>query len=315
MTRLECRALGETGLEVTPLCLGGGVLGGMPQVFGYDVAADRAVATVVQTLRSPINFLDTSAGYADGESERRVGTALRETGGLPDGYVLATKADPDPETGEFDGAAVRRSVDASRERLGLERLQLLYLHDPERIGFDAAMAPNGPVEAMRELQAEGVVDHLGVAGGPVDLLGRFVETGSFEVVLTHNRYTLLDRSAEDLLETARRSGVAVVNAAPFGGGILAKGPDRLRRYAYRDAGEDIVGAAERMQACCAEQDVPLGAAALQFSMREPRIGSTVVGLSAPERIGQTLEWATWSIPEELWRQLEAITSTAITGKE
>lgn len=301
----ERRPLGRTGLRVTSLCLGCGVLGGMPEVFGYDVSVDQGVATVRRILDSPINFLDTSAGYSAGESERRVGAAIRDRGGLPDGFVLATKVDPDPVTRDFSGAQVRRSAEQSLERLGLTTFPLLYLHDPEVIGFEAAMAPGGPVEALLELRAEGVAAHLGVAGGPVELLRAFVETGFFDVVLTHNRYTLVDQSARVLMEEAAQAGVAVVNAAPFGGGILAKGPDRVRRYAYRDADAGLLDRIRWIAERCAAHGVPLGAAALRFSLREPLVASTVVGVSAPERVDQILEWVRWPIPEELWEELAA----------
>jgi D-threo-aldose 1-dehydrogenase len=207
-------------------------------------------------------------------------------------------------TGDFSGAQVRRSAEQSLERLGLTAFPLLYLHDPEVIGFEAAMAPGGPVEALLQLQAEGIAAHLGVAGGPIELLSAFVDTGCFDVVLTHNRYTLIDQSARVLLEHAARAGVAVVNAAPFGGGILAKGPDVARRYAYRDADVGLLGRVRWIAERCAAYRVPLGAAALRFSLREPLVASTVVGVSAPERVDQILEWARWPIPEELWEELE-----------
>lgn len=309
MSQLPLRPLGTTGLAVTPVCLGCGVLGGMPQIFGYDVTADQGVATVLRALDSPVNFLDTSAGYSDGESERRVGAAIRARGGLPEGFVLATKVDPDPATGDFSGAQVRRSAEQSLERLGLDRFPLLYLHDPEVIGYDRATEPGGPVDVLLALQKSGVAAHIGVAGGPIDLLDKFVATGAFEVVLTHNRYTLVDHSAVELLAAADRAGVAVVNAAPFGGGILAKGPQAVAKYAYRDADAEVVRLVQNLQERCAAYDVPLGAAALQFSVREPRISSTVVGISSPERVDQIVAWATWPVPDELWLELTDLLPT------
>jgi hypothetical protein len=121
------RPLGRTGLEVTPVCIGGGTLGSMPATFGYEVPADRGVATVRRVLRGPVNFLDTSANHGDGESERRIGAALAEVGGVPGGFVLATKVDRDSASGDFSGDQVRRSAEGSLERLGLDRVQLLYL--------------------------------------------------------------------------------------------------------------------------------------------------------------------------------------------
>jgi D-threo-aldose 1-dehydrogenase len=305
MTMLQARPLGTTGLTVTPLCVGTGELGDMVGVYGYGVPEDRAIATVRRALQGPITFLDTSNGYGNGTSERRVGAALRQAGGLPDGYVLATKVDPD-ETGDFSGPRVRASFRESAERLGVKRLQLLYLHDPERIPFEDGVAPGGPVEVMRQLVAEGLVDHLGVAGGPVDLLRRYLDTGTFEVVITHNRWTLLDRSADPLLQYCASAGIAVVNGAPFGGGILAKGPQADPRYAYRPAAPAVLDGATQIEAACRRHGVPIAAAALQFSLREPRIASTIVGMSRPERVDQTLELATLPTPEALWEELAGL---------
>lgn len=276
----------------------------MPEIFGYEVDSDRAIATIREALHSPINFLDTSAGYGAGESERRIGAALAH--GIPDGFVIATKVDPDPETAAFAAPDVRRSAETSLARLGLDRFPLLYLHDPERIGFDAAMAPGGAVEEMVKLRDEGIAEHIGVAGGPIDLMIQFVHTGLFEVVLTHNRFTLLDRSAEPLLTAATDAGVAVVNAAVFNGGMLVKGPDEQPRFRYRTADHDIVERVRAIQQACAKFDVELGAAALQFSLRDQRISSTVVGVSKPERIAQTVRWASEPLPEDLWRELAAL---------
>lgn len=304
------RRLGATRLEVTPLCAGGAVLASMPQNFGYEVSTDRALETLRRLFRGPINFLDTSAGYGQGESERRIGTVLRELGGLPPGFVLATKADPDPATGDFSGRQVLRSVEQSLRHLGLDQLQLVHLHDPERITFEEAMAPEGPVESLLRLQREGVVQYLGVAGGPIDLMRRYAATGAFQVVLTHNRYTLVDRSAEPLLEDARRSGIGVLNAAVYGGGILAKGPAEQPKYAYRAAEADLLGRIRRMDDLCREAGISLKAAALQFSLRDPRIASTVVGISRPERVDDLVQLAEVEIPESLWAQLEALTPTS-----
>jgi D-threo-aldose 1-dehydrogenase len=301
---MKTRELGSTGLAVTPLCVGTSPLASMPNLYGYEVETDRAVATMRHVFKGPMNFVDTSNGYGNGSSESRIGAALREIGGLPDGFVLATKVDPDPATGDFSGKRVRISVEESLERLGVDHLQLLHLHDPERISFGEAMAPGGAVEALIALRDEGVVDHLGVAGGPIDELRRYVGTGAFEVVLTHNRYTLLDRSAGPLLDDAAARGVAVLNGAPYAGGMLVKGPKAQPKYGYRPGGADILSRVAAMERACKAHEVPLAAAALQFSMRESRIASTVVGISAPERVEQTLALAEWPIPELLWTELE-----------
>ena len=304
------RPLGKTGFSVSPVCVGCAPLGNMPKTFEYSVSEQRAFDTLRAVFRSPLNFLDTAASYGNGESERRIGEVLEEIRGLPEGCVLATKADWDPRTGDFSGQQMRRSVERSLRLLGLDRLQLVHLHDPENLNepgrepFEYMMAPGGPVEALVELKEEGIIEHLGIAGGPVALMSRFVETGLFEAVITHNRYTLVNRSAESLLDIAARRDVAALNAAPYGSGILAKGPDAYARYEYREAPAEMVERVRAMEAACHEFGVPLAAAALQVSLRDPRVVSTIVGISRPERVEQTIELATHPIPHELWEQLD-----------
>jgi len=281
----------------------------MPETFDYSVDEERARETLRSIFGSPINFLDTAASYGDGESERRIGEVLEEMGGLPGGVVLATKADRNLTTGDFSGEQMRRSVERSLRLLGMDRLQLVYLHDPEHESFEHMMASGGPVEVLRDLEEEGVIQHLGVAGGPIDLMIRFVETDFFEAVITHNRYTLVNRSADPLFDVAAARGVAALNAAPYGSGILAKGPDAYARYEYTEAPKAVVDQARALQEACREFDVPLAAAALQFSLKDPRIASTIVGMSRPERVQQTLDLATRPIPGELWERIEALASS------
>jgi D-threo-aldose 1-dehydrogenase len=299
------RPLGDTGLTVSAVCAGGGPLGSMPGNFGYDVPAQRGIDTVLRVLAGPITFLDTSNDYSGGESERRIGAALAQAGGVPEGFVLATKVDRDA-SGDFSGARVRRSLEESLQRLGLDRVPLLYLHDPEHISFEAGMAAGGPVEELLRIRDEGLAEHLGVAGGPVALMERYVRTGAFEALITHNRWTLLDRSADALLDAAVEQGVAVVNAAVYGGGILATGSAGSTRYAYREAHPEVLDAVGAMERACARYDVPLAAAAMQFSIRDERVASTIVGFSRPERVDECVAHARHAIPDELWPELDAL---------
>ena len=303
----ELRPLGRTGLRVSSVCFGTSPLASMSALYGYAVDEARAVATVRAVFDSPVNLLDTSNGYGqDGTAERRIGLAVAEAGGLPPGLVLSTKVDPDPRTGDFSGDRVRASLEESLERLGVDRVPLLHLHDPERITFEEATAPGGAVRALVDLRERGLVDHLGVAGGPLDLMRRFLGTGEFEVLLSHNRYTLLDRSAEALFGEAAEQGIGVLNAAPYGGGMLSKGPDVQPKYGYGTRADAVAEAATAMQQACGRYGVPLAAAALQFSLRSPVVDSTVVGVSAPERVAQTLELAGVDVPDELWAELEQL---------
>ena len=303
---LPRRPFGSTGLMVDPICLGTSGIGSAPETYGYSTPRERALETIRAIFAGPIHFLDTSNNYGQGRSEEYIGIVLREIGGLPPGFVLATKADRDVQTGDFSGDRMRRSVQESQRRLGMDRFPILYLHDPENAPFEYITAPGGALDALLELRDQGIIEHLGVAGGPIDLLMRYVETGAFEAVLTHNRYNLLNREAEPLIQMASQRGLAVVNAAAYGSGILAKGPDIYPRFRYRPADEALLEKARRMQSICASYGVPLPAAALQFSMRDPRITSTIVGITHPERVAQTYALATYPIPEGLWPELERI---------
>ncbi len=310
---LERRQLGATGLLVPSLCVGCAPLGDMPDTFSYGVGEEQALTTIRAALDRHFSFLDTAASYGDGESEWRIGVVLRERGGPPPRSVIATKSDRDLQTGEFPGDQMRWSVERSLRLLGLDRLQICYLHDPEHIGFDASMAPGGPLAALQRLHMEGVIEHLGVAGGSIDLLTQFVETDLFEVAISHNRYTLRNQEADSFWDVCRHRGVAAPNAAPYGSGMLAKGPSVYPRYMYGAASDDILQRAFAIQRLCAAYDVPLAAAALQFSLRDERISSTIVGMSKPERMAQTVDLARYPIPDALWQDIAALPS-ALAGE-
>jgi D-threo-aldose 1-dehydrogenase len=302
---LSRRPLGGTGLAVTPVCIGTSTLG-FPALYRNELTADDAVATARAILDGPFNFVDTSNGY--GDSERYIGSAIAE-GGLPPDVLLATKVDPAPGSTDFSGRRVRESLNESLDRLGLDSLQLVHLHDPERVSFEEATGRGGAVEALVALRDEGLISHLGVAGVDCGLLSRYLDLDVFDVVLVHNQFTLISQAASALINDAFGRGVAVLNAAPYGGGMLAKGPDVIPTYCYVIDDERIRQRARAMEAICREAEVPLAAAALQFSMRDERIASTVVGVSRPSRLEETTRLATWSIPEPVWEALLPFTTS------
>jgi D-threo-aldose 1-dehydrogenase len=303
---LAKKAFGQTGIMVPPISIGCAPLGNMGDTFGYDVTEEDAVATVIAALQSPIAYIDTAAHYGDGESERRVGLALRKLGGLPAGAVLQTKAGRQAKTNDYSGPTVKARFERSLELLGMDRIEIVYLHDAEHISFEDAFAPGGPMEVLQDFKRQGVIGHLGVASGPIDLEIRYVETGLFDAVITHNRYTLLNRSADPLLDLAAAKGMAVLNAAPYGSGMLAKGTKANQRYAYQQAPEALVETTRQYEAICDRYGVPLAAVALQFSTRDPRVTSTIVGMSSPRRIQQTIDLLETAIPQAAWDEILSI---------
>ncbi|SER30382.1 aldo/keto reductase [Microlunatus flavus] len=297
------RPLGRTGLEITAVTVGGAPLGSMPENFGHELAEADGIALAAYVFDSPVRALDTSNGYSGGESERRIGRAVAQRGGLPDDFLITTKVDA--KDGDYSGARVRASVAESQGRLGLDHLPVVFLHDPEFHDFDALSAPGGAVETLMALRDEGVVGHVGLAGGTAPEMQRYLALGGFEVLLVHNRWTLVDHSAEALLDQAAAADVAVLNAAIYGGGILAK-PGSTTRYAYREAAPATLQAIEAMQRLCAEHGTDLATAALQVSVRDPRIATTVVGLSSPARLDALLDSLATDLPEDLLDALEGL---------
>ncbi|WIB26001.1 aldo/keto reductase [Curtobacterium sp. MCSS17_015] len=302
------RPLGSTGLLVSPVTLGGAPLGSMPENFGHEVAEADAVALVGAVLRSGIRTIDTANGYSDGRSEARIGRAIAEFGGVPDDVTVITKVDA--RDGDYSGDRVRRSIAESIERLGITPLPLVHLHDPEFHDFGALSGPGGALEALVAARERGEVEHVGLAGGNVHEMRRWLDLGVFEVLLVHNRWTVVDRSAGPLLDRAAELGVGVVNAAVLGGGILADETGRTTSYGYRPAPPATLRAITAMRELCRDAGTTLAAAALRFSTRDPRFASTIVGISRPERIRPTLDAADLDLPDAFWASLEDLVPTS-----
>lgn len=295
------RSAGRIALPLTAVGFGGSPLGGMPGGSGAEGSEDDPVDLVSSVLNSPIGVIDTSNGYGGGESERRIGRALAATGAHD--TLVITKVDA--EGGDYSGDRVRASVEESRRRLGIDHFPLVHLHDPEFHDFDELTGPGGAVEALVDLRDRGEVGAIGVAGGHAPTGARYVELGVFDAVLVHNRLTLVDRSAESLVQDAASRGMVVFNAAIYGGGILAA-PDRFTTYAYREASPEVLDAIAAMAAACERHGVDLATAALQASLREPLVDCTLVGMSRPERITSTLEAAARPVPDDLWEELDSL---------
>ncbi len=299
--------IGKSGIRVPQIGYGATALASMPDTYGYAVGEERALATIRAILDLPDGFIDTSRIYGLGRSEELIGKVVRELGGWPAGRILSTKLDRDVATGRFDAAQARRSIEESLAALGVDRVQVLHLHDPEHASDIGEISrPGGALSEMMRMKEEGLAAAVGLAAGRIDIMMPMLRDWDFDVLITHNRYTLVNRNAEPMIELARSRGVSVLNAAPYASGALAKGASNHRRYVYQEASDSMLEPIRRVEAVCARHGIPPGAAALQFSLRDPRIASTICGVSRPERVAETLAWAAWPISEDAWRELLAM---------
>ncbi len=298
------RPIGNTGLAVTPLCFGASGLGNMPDTYGYEVDDARARTTLQAIFDGPVNFLDTANNYGFGRSEQRIGDVIRELGGLPKGFVLSTKIDRDMETGRLDATRVRQSLEESLTRLGIDTIPMLHLHDPEHArDLNEITTEGGALDELFRLKEEGIAQSVGLAMGNIDVMFPILRDRPFDVLISHNRYTVLNRSAIDMFDYAVSHNIAVLNAAPFAGGVLAKGSAVMPRVTYQIASDEKLAPVRAIEMICAEHNVEPGALALQFSMKSEHVTSTIAGVSKPERIDQMLAWARADISQTVWDEI------------
>lgn len=288
---------------------------------------DEAWAVLDAAWDAGIRHFDTAPHYGLGLSERRLGAFLATK--PRDEYFLSTKVgrllrpNPDHEAGGLDTAndfhvpddlqrvwdfsadGIRSSLDESRERLGIERIDLLYLHDPERHDLDLALAEALP--ALEQLRADGEVALIGVGSMVTDALTAVVRTAALDLIMVAGRYTLLEQpAAAQVLPACREKGTGIVAASVFNSGLLAQTePRRDGRYEYGQLPEELWDRLVRISAICADHDVPLPAAALQFPLQADVVRSVVVGGSRPAQLVQNVEYAAVSIPAFLWQTLAA----------
>ncbi|MFI2363538.1 aldo/keto reductase [Promicromonospora sp. NPDC019610] len=284
------------------------------------VAADAAEATVGRALERGVRFFDTAPHYGEGVSELRLGAAL--AGVDRDTVVLATKvgrtivdADGVPvptggtganTVGDLSRDGVLRSLEGSLARLGTDRVDLLYLHDPADV--DAAL--RGALPALLELRDQGVVRAVGVGMGHNAPVARLVREAAdaLDVVMPAGRVTLLDRTAEaDLLPAARARGVGVIAAGVYNSGVLAD-PVAAPYFDYHPATPEQVDGALRMAAVCATAGLPLAAVAARYPLRVPGVEAVVVGARTPAEVDVFADAAAVDLPDHLWAALDAARS-------
>lgn len=309
------RTIGR-GVELTGLSYGAAGIGNLFTVVGDD----EARAAVDAAWDAGIRAFDTAPHYGLGLSERRLGAALRER---PRGeFVVSTKvgrilepvADPvglDDQgfavpaafrrVWDFSADGVRRSIAASLERLGLDRIDTVLIHDPD-LPSHAEQAIGEAFPALAKLRSEGVIGAIGVGMNQTAIPLRFMRDTDIDVVLLAGRYTLLDRSGAELLDEAVTRGVSIVVGGVFNSGLLVD-PKPSSTYDYEAVPPETLNEALRLKGICEQHGVPLRAAALQFPQRHPAVKSVLIGARSAPEVKDCVEMARLPIPDAVWAEV------------
>jgi D-threo-aldose 1-dehydrogenase len=306
--------------QLPPLGLGCAPLGNLY----HPVPEEQALAAVEAAFDTGGTYFDTAPHYGLGLSERRLGRALA---GYPrDEYVVSSKVGrllvPNPrptgsdlEAGGFDvpddlvrvrdysAEGVRRCIEESLERLGLDYLDIVLVHDAED-HMDAALGEAVP--ALAELRAQGLVRAVGAGMNFVEPLRRFAQLPEVDVLMAAGRWTAVDRGGAPLLAECLERGVSVLAAAPFNSGLLSTAwPKDGAHFNYESVPAPVLAAARRIAAVCQDYGVELPAVAMQFGLRHPAVASVVVGMRTAEHSRTNVRWATAPIPDEIWPAVDA----------
>lgn len=325
---LPTRPLGRGGLRVTELGFGAASLGNLNQRVD-DATAHAAVHAAVA---AGINLVDTAPFYGRGLSERRVGDALRER---DRSVILSTKAGrlliPDASVTEQEACdgflspmpfriaydysrdGILRSFEASLHRLGLDRIDILLVHDIGRYvqgdahdGYWDQLTRGGGFDALVSLRDQGAIRAFGLGVNEVQVCIDAIKVAPLDVLLLANRYTLLEQTPLDgLFPLCVANGVSVIAGAPYNSGILAtgtRGAD-IPFYDYGPAPVDVIERVRRIEAIADAWQVPLVAAALQFPLAHPCVASVLPGIADPYRLTQTLDAYLYSIPDGFWQNI------------
>ncbi len=316
MNPLEKRELGRTGLQVTRLGLGCAALGGL---YG-DIPEEQATAVVQRALELGLNLFDTAPLYGSGKSEQRLGRALK---GVPrDRYVLATKvgrilvptedqdrgqeifenAPPFKPVFDFSYDGVMRSFESSLQRLGVDRIDILHIHDPDD-HYDQAI--KGAYPALDTLRNQGVIRAVSAGMNQWQMLARFAREGRFDCFLLAGRYSLLEQEAMDeLLPLCIEQKIGIMAGGTYNSGILAKGAQAGGKYNYADAPPEVIEKARQLEEVSARHQVDIKAAASQFALAHPAITCIIPGTRQPSRVDENFALFSEKIPAAFWDDLK-----------
>lgn len=315
---MNYRQVGKTDVRLTEFGLGTAPIGNLYA----EVSNDAAEATVAAAWAGGIRYFDTAPHYGLGLAERRLGRAL--AGRRRSEFCVSTKVGrlliPNPEPRGSDLAiggfavpddltrihdysreGVLRSLDASLDRMNLDRVDVVYVHDPEQ-HMDQALREALPT--LEDLRQQGVIGAIGVGMNYWQPLLRFAIESAIDLVMVAGRWTLADRSAMPLLDECAQNGVSVVAAAPFNSGLLAQHwPGDDARFDYGQAPIEMISRARGLARMCEAAGACLPHAALQFPLRHPAVVAVMVGARDAGEATQIASWADSDLPDSLWRDL------------
>ncbi|UKA49584.1 aldo/keto reductase [Arthrobacter sp. FW305-123] len=283
----------------------------------------EALATVLAAWDAGIRYFDTAPHYGLGLSEQRLGAVLRDE--PREQFVISTKVgrllEPNPNGGQdpegfdvpattrrvwdFSEKGIRRSIEDSLERLGLDHVDIAYLHDPDVHDLQAGISQGLP--ALEKLRSEGVVKAIGVGINSAEAALECVEAAELDLVMLAGRYTLLEQPDVPLLERCVERSTGVVSVGAYNSGLLARAdvPDDAH-YNYDQAPPEVLERARTLAAVCREYGVELPTAALQFPLRHPAVVNVTAGATSPEQVATNAARMDAPVPEELWEALEGV---------
>ncbi|MER9297570.1 aldo/keto reductase [Mesorhizobium sp. M0621] len=313
------RRIGRTALEVTEVSFGGAAIGGLYRACPREAAME----TLQGAWEAGLRYFDTAPFYGFGLSERRFGDFLRYK--PRDSYVLSTKVgrlfrpvpeeqvpdhsyvDPLPFALDYDYSydGIMRSIEFSYARLGLNRIDILFVHDigaythgVEKTKLHFRQLMDGGLKALEELKRTGVISAYGLGVNEVQICLDVMRQAPLDCILLASRYSLLDRSAEaELLPLCRAQQTSLVIGGVFNSGILATGPVQGAHFDYRPASHDVLDRVGAMERIAAEGGYPLAAAAFQFPLHEPAVATVLSGTAKPANLTRNLELLDIDVPE------------------
>lgn len=306
------KRLGRTGLQLPIVGIGTAFVGIPTQnqtVSEYEGAPspldqELGVETLVAAIDAGCAFFDTAALYGRSFSESMLGEALRQRPEAKGKIAISTKAGRSHEGYDFSFDGIVRSVHSSLERLGLDCVDIVYIHDAMGQPMERVLADDGALGALRHLQKHGLFSHIGTASNdPPTNLG-YIKTGEFDAAVIADSWSLINRIAErEIFAEAAKHDVGLVAATPLERGLLVTGPRDDVKYLNRVFSQECLDHVSKIQALCADYDLPMLAAALQWSTRHPQVASTIPGARVPQEARSSMAAAQLDIPDAFWIDL------------